>query len=57
MSDKTIRAQGTAVSVLADGTRVLVVTTKTSPVEIEFTPEEWEKLAESARWFEKKETP
>jgi len=47
---KTIAVQGTFVAVRADGTWVLTVSTKTSPVELEFTPEAWAKLAESARW-------
>ena len=51
MSNKTILVQGTSVAVRADGMLVLMVATKTSPVELEFTPEAWMKLAESARWF------
>ena len=52
-NNKTIVVQGTSVSELANGTRVLVVTTMASPVELQFTPEAWEKLAGSARWFNK----
>jgi hypothetical protein len=43
--------QGTSVSVRADGILVLVVATKTGAMELEFTPEAWARLAESAKWF------
>ena len=57
MSDeKLIEVTGILLSERADGTKVLVVSSKAARREFAFSTTMWKKLAADAQWFNKKET-
>jgi hypothetical protein len=51
MGSKVIVASSVILSELADGMRSLTIPSKTETIIIEFAPEVWARLADSAKWF------
>jgi hypothetical protein len=46
-----IHVQTVVLTESPDGTRLLSISSKTGPLELEFSAEVWKRLSESARWF------
>lgn len=52
-----IKVVGTVLSESASGTKILTISTKTVEIELEFSPEQWRKLEESAGWHRRDLSP